>query len=179
MNHYFIIPGLGNSDSQHWQSFFERSGSNFKRINQFDWLTPTCDDWIKKIDDTISSYDLSSIVLIGHSLGCMAIVHWANRYRRRIKGALLVAPSDVEAPQYIFSTNGFNPIPLTEIAFTTTVVASSNDPWVSLERAEQFANAWGSKFINLGDAGHINVSSGHTNWEQGLEILKNMNSPIL
>jgi predicted alpha/beta hydrolase family esterase len=26
--------------------------------------------------------------------------------------------------------------------------------------------------INLGNAGHINVASGYTNWEEGLQLLK-------
>ena len=51
------------------------------------------------------------------------------------------------------------------------MVASSNDPWVSPERAKYFANNWGSEFINIGNAGHINAASGYGRWEKGLEIL--------
>ena len=50
----------------------------------------------------------------------------------------------------------------------------TNDIWVSLERAKYFAENWGSEFINIGDAGHINTTSGHTNWEEGLTILKKL-----
>ncbi|MBS1793451.1 MAG: alpha/beta hydrolase [Acidobacteria bacterium] len=31
---YLIVPGLGNSGTEHWQTFFEKSGGNFQRINQ-------------------------------------------------------------------------------------------------------------------------------------------------
>jgi predicted alpha/beta hydrolase family esterase len=55
------------------------------------------------------------------------------------------------------------------------VVASSDDIWVTLKRAKFFADCWGSEFINIGSAGHINVSSGHTRWNEGLEILKKLN----
>jgi predicted alpha/beta hydrolase family esterase len=72
----------------------------------------------------------------------------------------------------IFPATGFAPIPIDKINFKTIVVASTNDIWVSLERAQFFANNWGSEFINIGKAGHINVASGHTNWEDGLRILK-------
>jgi predicted alpha/beta hydrolase family esterase len=120
----------------------------------------------------VTSFDLSSVVLIGHSLGCATIAHWAAKYKRNIKGAMLVAPSDLEAPNYTFPTKGFAPIPLDQMNFKSIVVASSNDIWVSLDRARFFAEKWGSDFINIGDAGHINVSSGHTNWEVGLTILK-------
>jgi predicted alpha/beta hydrolase family esterase len=174
MTNYFIIPGLGNSGPEHWQTFFERSGDNFQRINQREWDAPKCEDWIATIDQVISGYELSTVVLIGHSLGCSTIAHWASKYKRSIKGALLVAPSDPETPHYTFPAIGFAPVPLSKINFKTIVVASADDIWVSLERAKFFADHWGSEFINIGNAGHINVSSGFTNWKQGLDILASL-----
>lgn len=174
MTHYFIIPGLGNSGPEHWQTFFEKNNENFQRINQQEWDAPNCNNWIETIDKALAAYDPSTIVLIGHSLGCSAIAHWALTYKRKIKGALLVAPSDLEAPQYTFPATGFTPIPLAKIPFRTMVVASADDPWVSLERAEQFASYWGSEFINIGNAGHINTASGHKEWKEGLAILKTL-----
>lgn len=166
------MPGLGNSGPEHWQTYFENKGNNFYRINQHDWDAPTCEQWIETIDKKVLEFDLSTVVLIAHSLGCSAIAHWATKYKRQIKGALLVAPSDLEAPQYTFPATGFAPIPLGKINFKTIVVASADDIWVSLERAKFFANNWGSEFINIGNAGHINVSAGFTNWDKGIEILK-------
>jgi uncharacterized protein len=172
MTNYFIVPGLGNSGPEHWQSYFEKSGVNFQRILQSDWESPACIDWIETIDKAISTVDLSTVVLTGHSLGCLAIVHWAKRYGKKIKGALLVAPSDPEASHYTFPATGFAPVPNEKINFKTIVVASTNDVWVSIERAAYFARTWDSEFINLGEAGHINVSSGYGDWKEGLEILK-------
>lgn len=174
MSNYLIVPGLGNSGSEHWQTYFERSGTNFLRINQKEWDAPICSHWIETIDQTVSKYDLNSVILIGHSLGCSTIAHWAKKYRRIIKGALLVAPSDLESPIYTFPAKGFDPIPLDKINFKTIVVASADDPWVSLERANYFANNWGSDFINIGNAGHINTASGYGHWKSGLEILKRL-----
>ena len=173
MTNYLIVPGLGNSGPEHWQTYFENSGSNFHRVEQTNWDAPTCADWIAAIDNKISEFDPATVVLIGHSLGCATIAHWAKTYQRTIKGALLVAPSDLEAPQYTFTAIGFAPIPLEKIGFKTIVVASADDVWVSLERAKFFAEHWGTTlFINLGNAGHINVASGHTNWEEGLKLLQ-------
>lgn len=174
MINYLIVPGLGNSGPEHWQTYFQNSGNNFFRIEQREWDSPTCAEWIETIDKKVSAFDPSTVVLIGHSLGCSAIAHWATKYKRKIKGALLVAPSDLEAPQYNFPAKGFAPIPLNKIDFTTIVVASADDIWVSLERARFFANNWGSEFINIGNAGHINVASGHTNWDEGMDILKTL-----
>jgi predicted alpha/beta hydrolase family esterase len=174
MTNYFIIPGLGNSGPQHWQTYFEQSGNHFQRINQQEWDAPVCDDWLANMDAVLSNYDLSTVVLIGHSLGCVTIAHWAVRFNKKIKGTLLVAPSDIENPVYTFPAVGFAPIPTSKIGFKTIVVASTDDPWVSIERATLFANNWGSELINIGNAGHINAASGFGEWKQGLEILKTL-----
>jgi len=174
MTNYLIVPGLGNSGPDHWQTFFETSGDNFKRIIQQEWDAPICNDWVSTIDIAVSAYDPATVILIGHSLGCSTIAHWAGCFNKKIKGAMLVAPSDVEAQLYTFPAKGFAPIPKEKINFKTIVVASIDDQWVSLERAKYFADNWGSEFINIGKAGHINAASGHKAWKEGLDILKQL-----
>jgi uncharacterized protein len=174
MTHYLIIPGLGNSGPAHWQTWFEQQLPNSKRIEQTEWDAPDLSDWLKAIDEAVAAYDPSTVVLIGHSLGCSTIAHWARHSGKIIKGALLVAPSDIEAPVYTFPATGFTPIPLGKIPFKTIVVASNNDVWVSAERARFFADSWGSDYINIGDAGHINADAGFGHWEEGMSILKKL-----
>ena len=40
MTHYFIIPGYQGSEQDHWQTWIESKGSNFRRIQQRDWNNP-------------------------------------------------------------------------------------------------------------------------------------------
>ena len=65
-------------------------------------------------------------------------------------------------------------IPLDKLPFKSVVAASENDEYVSLERARQFADAWGSEFINVGAKGHINANSGFGEWNEGLELFKKL-----
>ena len=174
MTHYFIIPGLGNSGPGHWQTWFESLGPEFTRIQQQEWDAPALSDWLDAIDAALEGRDLSQVILIGHSLGCVTIAHWAKRSGHRIKGAMMVAPSDIDAPVYTFPATGFTPIPLERIPFPTIVVASTDDVWVSLERAQFFADHWGSELVNIGAAGHVNAVSGHHQWTEGLEILRRL-----
>lgn len=170
---FFIMPGLGNSGPGHWQTYFERQSPAFTRIEQREWDAPDRAEWVATIEQALAGEDLSQVVLIGHSLGCTTIAHWANTYGHRLKGALLVAPSDVETPQYAtFPTTGFGPMPLHRLPFPSKVVASTNDPWVSLDRARLFAEAWGSELVVIGEAGHINAASGHGDWPAGLALLQ-------
>jgi predicted alpha/beta hydrolase family esterase len=55
---------------------------------------------------------------------------------------------------------GFSPIPLARFPFPSVVVASTNDPRVEFKRAELFARSWGSRFVAVSEAGHINEDSG-------------------
>ena len=84
---------------------------------------------------------------------------WAAETSRSVRGALLVAPSDTEASSYPVGLSGWDPMPLAALPFPSIVVASSDDPFVTLERAAAFAEAWGSRFVLIGAAGHINSAS--------------------
>jgi len=65
----------------------------------------------------------------------------------------------------------FKRLPIDKINFPTIVVGSINDHWSGIQKQEFYANQWGSEFINIGEAGHINDLSGYGKWEEGLEIL--------
>jgi predicted alpha/beta hydrolase family esterase len=168
-----IIPGLGNSGPQHWQSLWENK-FNFTRVEQKEWETPICSEWIDTINNEVKKHDPANVILVGHSLACSTIAYWAQKFNVKIKGALLVGPSDTEADSYPPGTSGFKPVPLNTLLFKTIVVASTNDFYVTFERAKLFADNWGSELINIGDAGHINVASGFGEWNEGLAILKRM-----
>lgn len=170
--HYFSVPGLGNSGPAHWQTYFEQQDPAFGRIEQREWEAPDRAEWVETLDRALQAYDLSRVVLVAHSLGCATIAHWAAQYGRLIKGAFLVAPSDVETAHYAaFPTTGFAPMPLQPLPFPSLVVASTNDEWVTSARARQFAQAWGSTLLAIGPAGHINTASGHGAWPAGLALL--------
>ena len=171
MTNYFIVPGLGGSGPDHWQTYFETTGDNFQRIIQQDWDAPDIDKWIATIEAALSGYDPETIILVGHSLGCPTIAQWASLSEKKIKGALLVAPPDLEFFQKKSNMTLFKSLPTDKINFPTIVVASTNDHWSGIQKAEFYAAHWGSVFINIGDAGHINDVSGYGKWDEGLKIL--------
>lgn len=170
--HFFIVPGLGSSGPDHWQTHFERIHPEFIRIEQRDWDSPDRNDWVETLEQALAGHDLSRVVLIAHSLGCATVAHWAARYNHRIRGVLLVAPSDVETARYAaFPTTGFAPMPMQQLPFPSKLVASTNDDWATLARAQVFATAWGSELVEAGAAGHINAASGYGAWPAGLALL--------
>jgi hypothetical protein len=169
-----ILPGLHNSGPDHWQSRWEAEDKTMERVIQDDWETPHCADWVVRLDQALA-YAGPEILLVAHSAGCALVAHWAVGCQRgQVRGALLVAPSDPEAPSFPVGATGFAPIPLLRLPFPSIVVASSNDPFVTVARAQTFASAWGSEFVMIGGAGHINTASGLGDWPEGLALLRNL-----
>lgn len=168
-----ILPGLGNSGDAHWQTLWEKQ-FDFTRVNQRDWDTPVRTEWVEKIEDTLSGFTPEKILLVGHSLACCTIAYWAQQTKHKIKGALLVAPSDTEASSYPAGTTGFTPMPLNKLLFPSITVTSNNDFYVTTERARYFADAWGSRFVSVGEVGHINAASGIGSWPEGLNYLEEL-----
>jgi predicted alpha/beta hydrolase family esterase len=173
MSPVLILPGLYNSGPEHWQSYWERAHPEFRRVEQDDWETPRCEDWVARLEDAVREAGLDT-VLVAHSSSCALVARWTETTKLKVRGALLVAPSDTDAPSYPEGPAGFNPMPLNRLPFPSIVVASTDDPYVTLERAEEFARAWGSELVNIGPAGHLNSASGLGDWPVGFALLERL-----
>jgi len=168
-----ILPGLGNSGEGHWQTKWQNR-LGFERVEQVNWDEPVCDDWTANIDAAVLKHGVTNVILVAHSLANTTVAAWAKKYNRAIKGALLVGPSDTEAESYPPGTTGFTPMVLHKLPFPSITVASDDDFYVSSGRAAYFAGCWGSRLVTIGNAGHINVTSGHGEWEEGLLFLQQL-----
>ena len=60
------------------------------------------------------------------------------------------------------------------LPFPSILVASSNDPFLSMERARELAHVWGSRLVDIGPAGHINGDSGLADWPEGKRLLRHL-----
>ncbi|MGB6055958.1 MAG: alpha/beta hydrolase, partial [Burkholderiaceae bacterium] len=92
----------------------------------------------------------------------------------RVRGALLVAPPDVERATAPAPVRDFNPMPAALLPFPSIVVASSDDPWCQLERARTWAGQWGAQWHDIGACGHINADSGLGDWPEGRRWLRQL-----
>ena len=169
---FLLIPGLGNSGVDHWQSHWSMAFPNASRVLQDDWDQPKREIWLRRLDRYVGDGE-RPVILIGHSLGTALAVHWlASRSRGRVKAALLVAPSDVESAAHTpDEVRDFAPLPQTRLPVPAIVVASGNDPYVDFTRASNFAAAWGAEVCDAGELGHINGASRLGLWPQGLLVL--------
>lgn len=174
-----VVPGLGGSGPQHWQTLWEPLFPNVVRVGQDNWGDAQKPEWVKKLDAAIEEHGGDGdgrIILVGYSLACPTIAHWADEHpqkaKEKIKAAMLVAPADVA--RKFKKVNGFSPPPLNRLPFDATVVGSRNDAIVSFDRAQLFARSWGAHFEDVGARGHINAKSGLGIWPQGIRFLREL-----
>uniref|UniRef100_UPI000826F6F4 RBBP9/YdeN family alpha/beta hydrolase n=1 Tax=Hydrogenophaga palleronii TaxID=65655 RepID=UPI000826F6F4 len=179
-----VLPGRGNSPAAHWQTHWEAADPGLARVLQREWLTPRRDEWVRTLAEVLAARSTPA-VLVAHSLAVSLVIHlvaaWPSLYPGKalpVRGALLVAPSDVEAADYPPGPVGFDPLPLAPLPFPSIVVASTDDPRVTLERARFFATAWGARLEIAGALGHMGSDSNLGDWPQAKRWLEEVRLPL-
>lgn len=173
-----LIPGLRDSGPAHWQTWLQGQYVDAVRVQQRDWHRPDLEAWSARIEETLSRHSRhTQWVAVAHSFGTLALAHHiATRQMAhadssahgdatgvglrhgRIVAALMVAPADPVKFQLE------EHLPRHRLDLPLSVIGSENDPWMPLERARDWAHAWGAGFRNLGQVGHINTESGFGPW---------------
>ncbi len=196
---FLILPGWQNSGPAHWQSLWEAQ-LPAQRVMQHDWMLPLRGDWITRLEDHVLSIQEQTtqqwrgldaqnaskigdpdaamrpeadVVLVAHSLGCHLVAAWAalSPSTHRIRGALLVAPPDVQRIDFPIEMKSWRQPVLQSLPFASICVMSSNDPFCEIGAARNMAQAWGSETVDIGARGHINADSGLGDWPDGRALL--------
>lgn len=168
------LPGWQNSGPDHWQSRWERL-HGYERLEQHDWQRPLRGDWSARLQEVVVDSP-GPVVLVAHSLACLLVAWWAAHSpdARKVQGALLVAPPDVERPDLRQQLPGWAPMACQPLPFPAVLVASRNDPYGSAAHAQALADAWGGQYVDVGARGHLNADSGLGDWPEGLALLQTL-----
>ena len=170
-----IVPGLHGSGPAHWQTQLEHACRGALRVQQHDWAVPDLERWADRIGDTLARQPRGPWVAVAHSFGCLALARWLQRSASERRGdvnddgicsALLVAPAD----PLKFGVSEL--LPCAPLPVASVLVASRSDPWMPFGSAVNWSRAWGSQLVDLGNAGHINVASGHGPWPLARQLVE-------
>lgn len=168
------VPGLGNSGAAHWQTIWEQTRGDCRRIDLGNWDDPTRSGWVNRLDAAIRQAN-GPVILVAHSLGCLAVAWWgalqSQPYGWPVAGALLVAPPDCDRAELAPVLGRFGPVPKAPLPFPSILVASHDDPYIVFERAWAMGRAWGSRIVDAGHCGHINADSDLGVWRFGQGLL--------
>jgi len=164
-----LVPGLNDSSPEHWQSHWQRRFPAWRRVAQRNWNVADIDLWIDAIKRTLAQCQRPAL-LIGHSLGALAICALLEKpdHARAVAGAMLVAPA--EPAKFELEER----VPYRPLIVPSLVVASHDDPLMRFARAEFWAETWGSRLVDLGEARHINAEAGFGPWPYGLTLLSQL-----
>ena len=170
MRSVLLVPGIGNSGPAHWQSLWQARHTDVRRVMQRDSDRPVCDEWVGALDQAVGQA-AGPPILVAHSLGCLAVAHWAARSDRPCFAILLVGVPDPGGPAFPSAATGFATVPPALLKYHVTVVSSSDDPYATTSYTEDRVAAWGAEHIRLGRRGHINAESGLGEWPEGWAIV--------
>lgn len=182
MTRFLIVPGWSSSGPEHWQTHWERE-LGARRVEMPDWIEPRRVPWVDALDAAIRASD-EPPTLIAHSLGCIAVASWAAQRVGSVarwpvvRGALLVAPADVDCEGCPGALADFAPLPRLPLPFPARVVASDDDPYIALPVARALAADWGASLHVLHAAGHVNVASGFGPWREGRALLAGLDGAV-
>jgi uncharacterized protein len=159
------VPGIGNSGPHHWQTLWEQTHAGVTRVQQHDWERPRCGDWVAAIDAAVAAC-AEPPVIVAHSLGCLALLHW-GAVSSAAAVLVLVAVPDPGGPSFPPAAEGFQPLPRTARGRRVLVVTSRDDPYADEAWAAALAADLGADRWDLGAAGHVNADSGLGAWPAG------------
>lgn len=176
------MAGADGANPDHWQSLWEAALPDCRRV-QGDRAEPQRDRWVAQLDRAIEAVP-GSVVLVAHGLGCLAVAWWAklrwrHAVRRKLLGAMLVAPpcgagmgqGPAAADPALYD---LAPAPRATLPFPSLLVASRDDPFAGFDAAEELALAWGSQLVDAGAAGHLDARSGLGIWEEGVSLCESL-----
>ena len=172
-----LLPGIGGSGPDHWQSHWERTDPDMTRFAPSDWDRPELADWCEALDRAVEALDRPPI-LVAHSLACLLVAHWAAARGTPVAGAMLAAVPDPAGQVFPDEARSFAQVPEQPLPFPSLIVASADDPYGTVDYSKRRARQWGSRLIALGPLGHINAGSNLGDWPEGRDILTSFRAEI-
>ncbi|MBO6719552.1 MAG: serine hydrolase family protein [Rhizobiaceae bacterium] len=149
-----FIAGDPVVDEGHWLARWQSKLSTGRRLTIGGG--DATDETTRQVVDAVDKAT-RPVVLVAHGEAVPVIVRAAGKFTARIAGAFMVAPS----------TTNSAPLPHDPLPFPSLLVASRDDPNCDFSTAEELGAGWGSLFIDAGNAGGLNVASGHGPWPEG------------
>jgi predicted alpha/beta hydrolase family esterase len=175
-----FVPGLRDRMPDHWQERLAAQIPGSRIVAPLTENKLSCAARVEALERTLEGI-AGPIVLVAHSAGTMIVAHWAAKHQRNVVGALLATPVDLETPLPAGSPTmdqlreqGWLPIPRQPFPFRTIVAASDNDPVGPKERVRALAQAWGSRFVELGQVGHLVPANGYGDWSDGMAFIREL-----
>lgn len=183
MQQLFIVHGFEGSPHGNWFDDLaqraRRAGMATAQIGMPHPHKPTVAAWQQTLDNAIGAADENTF-LVGHSLGCISLLHFLSRRRpRRIGGLLLAAgfadclPKLPQLDDYIRACAP-NDAVLRSIDMPVISLISTNDTHVPTHLSVCMAKSLHSRIHWIENGGHLMASDGFEHLPQAWQALATM-----
>jgi predicted alpha/beta hydrolase family esterase len=168
MDRVLILHGWGGSDFPHWQSHLAAHiAQNYGTVS-FPLLEnchfPSKNRWVRQVKDLLKRFQPTTVVC--HSLA-NTVWFWLCEEQaiERVERLFLIAPPSLNTEEK--SIKSFFPAPMPQQLYADEVfmIASDNDPWMSIDEAKKVAAYYHIALEVISDGGHLNSDSGYGKWE--------------
>jgi uncharacterized protein len=180
-----LVPGLRGHVEDHWQTRLAARLPSAWMVPPLGRTEPSLQIRLRLLDHIVEDVD-GPVVIVAHSAGVLATVHWAATYTgTKVVGALLATPPAFAAPlppEYPsldeLRDHGWLPIPRRPLPFPSILATSTDDALGNPVRLRAMANAWGSREHSLGAVGHLNPASGFGEWPGATSLIEELRAGI-
>ncbi len=155
-----------------------------ERIKMPEPKTPVIETWVNKLRESINPD--SETILVGHSVGCQAVMRYLETLpdETRIAGMVLLAPwmkldqttIEEEGPDVVELARPWMETPIDfgivkKIAGKVIAIFSDNDVFVELSQKEFFEEKLGAKTILEHEKGHLGPADNISELPSALESI--------
>ena len=175
-----LVPGLRDESPAHWQSLLAARLPNARALPARGKENIDLDARIDEIESAVSTAKMP-VVIVAHSAGSIATIHWLLRTRLKPLGVLLATPPTFASalpPEYPslaeFKKAGWLPLPQARLTAPCIVAASRDDPLGPFGSVGALAHSWGAELVDLGEVGHLNPASGYGEWDQAVPLIRSL-----
>ena len=140
---------------------------------------PRAEEWVAAIAKEVGKGKSGDCVLVGHSLGCIAILRYLEQAKGEVAGAVLVAGfMEGLGKDFSILENFLSPPPdfarVRGNCKKFVAIFSDNDPYVPLSQERLFREKLGAKTLVLHSRGHFSSSDGTVRLPEALRALLEM-----
>jgi predicted alpha/beta hydrolase family esterase len=176
-----IVHGWSDTPEGSWFPWLKRKleekGMKVEVPAMPDTDIPKIDAWVKKLEETVGKPDKDTF-LVGHSIGCQAIMRYLEKTNAKVGGILFVAGwftlKDLGNDEQIVAKPWLETkIDTDKVKNAAKIIAifCDDDPYVPISDAETFKKRLNAEIIMQTGKGHFSGDDGVTELPEALEAI--------
>lgn len=170
MTRVIIVHGYRGAPATSWKPWLklelEKAGISVDNPLMPNPLIPIKDKWVRAIEKIVGTPG-EDVFLVGHSLGCISILHYLQALQpgQRIGGCVLVAGFSKKFPEYegkydSFFEPAFDWGKLRQTSPAITAIHSKDDTRVNYAELDDFSEKLGANTVLVDGFGHFSSLDG-------------------